>query len=127
MVGRVSDEPGRLAICGACGAAILVVTTTSCAKIKLDREPVSDGDVVIGEVAGVEVAVRVDAAHRAFSQIDGTPLYRPHIQTCTRAVAERDRAHAGAPRDPVVDRPHPFSRRTSGESPVEETESSEQP
>lgn len=111
--------------CGACGAPIRVVATTSCARLKLDRDPVEHGDVVIGEIAGVEVAVRPLSREHA----EGLPLYRTHVRTCPATV--RGVPPIGSPADivtgPALARPHPFGRRNSGGNPGEETESSEQP
>lgn len=131
-----------IAVCGACGSAVRVVTTTSCSKLKLDPEPVELGDVVIGEIAGVEVAVRPLSIEDAA----GLPMYRTHVRSCSGTVRSvlpinaDDAIPAGeihlerpdGTRSVVVTgadraRPHPFGRRNRGGNPGEEKASSDQP
>lgn len=81
----------KTATCRSCGAPILWTATPAGNSIPLDAEPRADGNVRLGWVGGVEVAIVLnDPAERAAGQIAG-PMFVSHFATCPDADSWRKR------------------------------------
>lgn len=91
--------------CSVCQADVYLVPTTSCSKLKLDVEPIDDGEynlaggsiVQVGAIAGIQIAVRIGASQLDAARRDGIPIYRLHSITCSKtptAASEWDARRA---------------------------------
>lgn len=66
-------------------------------RMPLDPEPAENGNVLIAEVGGEDVATVLSGHELAMARAERKPLFLSHFATCPNA-----RQHRGRPRDAAV-------------------------
>lgn len=78
-----------MSLCRSCDARIRWEHTVTGKLIPLDAEARPDGNIRVGLVGGLEVAILLaDPAERAAAQVAG-PVYVSHFATCPNASSHR--------------------------------------
>lgn len=74
-----------MSACRSCGAPVRFVKTAKGKTQILDAEPTDNGNVQIGYVGGVEMALVLSVEDQAAAVAEGLPLYLDHHATCPQA------------------------------------------